>query len=362
MLKQNIILLKERIPIKKIEEPFCKKCMNDIHGERDTCERCKSPHRLVNDWYFNTVRCLGKYNYFENNDYKIPINYLSILISLLKLKTKNKIKANIYAGKLLADGLFQIFNKFSHIYDESRYLAYSPNFDKKQKSHCDYIVEPLLKRLKKEGFDIFNIVGNIERVKYIGKNKEKLYDKRFEDIKGVHNVSGIDLNDAKVIIIDDVYTTGSTSWDLSRALREQNAGEINVLAAGRNIFYNKWIEKDYENFNDLILYFSNLDIDRKRSLIDKVEITKLVMLKNNQINACIKGSNNDYQLLIDFKDQKIKHNCHDFVNNKKFISKRFCKHITKVFIDIREEKGDQLATSLLHQIYMNLDKWVFGDF
>jgi len=271
---------------------------------------------------------------------------------------------NEYAGELLADGLFQIFNKFSDIFENSLYLAFSPKFDKSLKNQCDYIVDPLLKRLKKEGIKIVNISNKIKRVKNVGKNMGKNVDQRFLDIEGVHKVNGIDLKGAKVIIIDDVYTIGSTSWDLSRALKEQNAGEINVLAAGRHILYNKWIEKEYSNFDVIILYFSNLDIDRTKKNIYKVKIKELkefTLSKDTQIVACIKGSSGDYKLLIDFTHQKIEHDCYDFIQNKKN-SKRFCKHITKVFIAIRDDKGDQVAESLLKEIYNNLDEWEFKEF
>ena len=360
MLKQNRILLEERIPIKTIEEPFCKKCMDNVDTGKDYCKTCEYPHPIVNDWYFNKVKCLGKHNNHEYNNFKIPINILSILISLLKFN--RNVKTNEYAGKLLADGLFQIFIKYSHVFENSSYLAFSPKFDKSEKNQCDYIVGPLLRRLKDIGINLVNIGRKIERVKDVGKNTGKDFDQRFIDIKGVHKVNGIDLKGAKVIIIDDVYTTGSTSWDLSRALKEQNAGEINVLAAGRHILYNKWIENEYSNFDDLILYFSDLDIDRDKTKIDEVKIKEFNKSKDNQINACFKGSSSEYQLLIDFKSKRIKHNCYDFVQNKKHYYKRFCKHITKVFIRIRAQEGDKSAESLLNQIYNTLDEWMFEDY
>ena len=359
MLKKNRILLEERIPIITIEEPFCKRCMDNVDTGKDRCETCKSPPSNVNDWYFNKVICLGKHNYYKVNNFKIPINILSILISLLKFN--RNIETNKYAGRLLADGLFQTFNKFSHIFDNSKFLAFSPKFDKSEKNQCDYIVDPLLRRLKEKGINLDNIGSEIERVKDVGKNIDKLFNQRFLDIEGVHKVNGIDLKGAKVIIIDDVYTIGSTSWDLSRALKEQNAGEINVLAAGRHILYDKWIEKEHRNFDDLILYFSDLDIDRDKIKIDEVNIKELNRSGVNQITACFKGSSSEYRLLIDFKAKRIKHNCYDFVQNRKYY-KRFCKHITKIFIKIRAQEGDKSAGSLLNQIYNDLDKWVFEDY
>lgn len=360
MLKENRILLGEKIPIKIIEEPSCAKCMNNINAGEELCGTCESPPSIVKDWYFNKVKCLGKYKYYGDSSFKIPINILSILIGLLKFN-KNFIRINEYAGNLLADGLFQVFNRFFYVFENSRFIAFSPSFDESIKNQCEYIINPLLTRLKEKGIKLVNITSNVERVNDVGENKDKSFLQRFQDIKGVHKVNGIDLKGAKVVILDDVYATGSTSWDLSRALKEQNAGEINVLAAGRHILYNQWIEKEYNNFNELILYFSNLNIDRTRRKIEDVEIKELNISKENNIDACFRSSSVEYQLLINFKGKSIKHNCYDFVNNKIY-NKRFCKHITKVFIDIRDEKGDEFTASLLYQIYMNLDKWVFKDF
>jgi len=50
------------------------------------------------------------------------------------------------------------------------------------------------------------------------------------------------------------------------------------------------------------------------------------------------------------------------VQNKKFYNKRFCKHITKVFIKLRAQEGDKLAESLLNQIYNTLDELMFEDY
>lgn len=360
MLKKDRILLEERIPIKTIEEPFCRRCMDNIDTEKTLCGTCESPPSIVNDWYFNNVKCIGKYNYFNDNDFKIPINILSIVVGLLKFN-KSFIRINEYAGNLLADGFFQIINNFSNVFEDTKFLAFSPNFDKSEINQCSYIINPLLTKLDKIGINIVDITGNIERVKDVGKNKNKPLIQRFQDIKGVHKVNGIDLNGAKTVIIDDVYTTGSTCWDLSRALKEKNAGEINVLAAGRHILYNEWIETKYNNFYELILYFSNLDFDRKRKIIDKVKIEEISISQENQINAWFKGSLDEYRLIINFKDKLVKHNCYDFVE-KKCYNKRFCKHITKTFIKIKAEKGEELAKSLLNQMYKSLDEWVFEDY
>jgi len=88
MTKTNLIYLKGNIPIRIINEPYCQKCMDNVDTGKNHCKTCKYPHPIVNDWYFNKVRCIGKYKYYGGHNFKIPINILSILVSLLKYKKK----------------------------------------------------------------------------------------------------------------------------------------------------------------------------------------------------------------------------------------------------------------------------------
>ena len=57
----------------------------------------------------------------------------------------------------------------------------------------------LLKILKKRGFDIKNITDKAERIRDVGKNKNKPLEQRFTDIQGVHKINIDNLNGEKVL-------------------------------------------------------------------------------------------------------------------------------------------------------------------
>ncbi len=361
MQRDEKIYLEGKIPVRLIQQPFCKICMDNVNQGEVVCYSCENPLPIVEDWYFNKVICLGKYHSYDNKDglsNKIPINIISNLIYILKFKETKNFK--VYAGKLLADGLFQLINKNPEIFKNTKYITASPNFNKFRKINCEYVIIPLLKKMNKNGFDIENILNNTERLREVGENKNKLLDQRFNDIYGVHNIVGKDFAGKDVLIIDDVYTTGSTVWDLARALKERNAGEVNVLVVGRAIGYNSWKVPENFEFGELILYFSFLDIDRAPKKINDVKVTHLEVL-DNIIQASFQGSEGDYQLIIDFKNEVLKHNCRDFIHNRMRI-KKFCKHITKVFVDLKEQNSQSYVKNLLNSIYLCLDRWEFKEF
>ncbi|HEC37718.1 hypothetical protein LCGC14_0720290 [marine sediment metagenome] len=361
MQRNDKIFLDKKIPIRSIQKPFCKKCMDSINQGEDKCYNCKHPPPIVEDWYFNKVLCLGIYHSYGNDDdfsNKVPINIISNLIYLLKFKKTKNFKN--YAGKLLADGLFQLITKNLEIFKNTKYITASPNFNKFMKINCEYIIIPLLKKMNKNGFDVENALNNTERLREVGENKKKLLAQRFNDIYGVHNIVGKDFAGKEVLIIDDVYTSGSTVWDLARALKERNAGKINVLVVGRAIRYNSWKVPQNFDFDELILYFSYLDIDRVPRIIDDVKVTQLEVLED-RIIASFQGSEGDYRLLIDYKNKIIKHNCRNFIHNRMRI-KKFCKHLTKVFIDLRDQNTRFYVKNLLNSIYLCLDRWEFKEF
>ena len=353
--------LEGRIPIRLIQEPFCLKCMNQVEKGQDLCAICSSPPDIVKEWYFNEVKALSIYHAYEIGNYKIPINILSELISLLKFKKGERFKK--YAGKLFADGMSHIFMQKVDLFENTAYITIPPKYNREEKNQCIYLVNPFLKKLKKLGFILQSIIENTIKLKDTGKNKGKTLEERFNDIQGVHQIEVENLHEKDVLIIDDVFTVGSTVWDLSRALKEVNAGVINILVAGRHMLFNEWPIPELMwskelSFEDLIMYFSRLDMDREIRKIKNVKLKTLDRVNSETIASIITGSGQDYNLLIDLKNKIVKHDCPNYIN-KRAKNKKFCKHITKAFLDIEEEFGEQYTTKILKLIYLHLDKWEF---
>lgn len=353
MTKTNVIYLKGDIPIKIINEPYCKKCMSPYNDNSTSCYTCSNPPFDNDEWYFNEVKALGIYRNYEK---KIPVNILTEVINILKFRKEKTSKR--YAGDLIADGLFKLSKTYPELIDDTDYITIIPKFNTTEVNQCDFILLPLIKKFKASGFEIQDISSKVVRLRDIGEHKYKKLFERFDDIKGIHRVDISNLKKSKVLIIDDIYTTGSTTWDLARALKEKNAGEINILVAGRNFGYENWPTFKDLSFDDLLLYFSYLDLHRNRNKITNVEIKSLSIDENNNVHSLLEGTTRDYQLFIDFDNKTLRHDCTDFLIERKG-RKRFCKHITKVFFQIKENYGLDKSYKLLSLIYHHLDKWDF---
>ncbi len=352
MTKTNLIYLKGKIPIRIINEPYCQKCMNPYSEDQSLCYTCANPPFDEDGWYFNEVKALGIYHNYE----KIPINNLTEVVNILKFRKQKSFKK--YAGDLIADGLFQLTKLYPKLIEDTAYITIIPKFNTTTVNQCSFILTPLIKKFKTSGLEIQDISNKVVRLMDIGEHKHKKFLQRYDQIKGIHRVDIHNLDNNKILVLDDIFTTGSTVWDLARALKKKNAGEINILVAGRHYPYENWPVFKELNFDDLLLYFSYLDMHRDRKKIDKVVIKHLSIDENSQIYSLIEGTRRNYQLIIDFENKILRHDCTDFLTDRKW-SKRFCKHISKVFLQMKEVRGLDYSQSLLGLIYHKLDKWVF---
>jgi len=352
----DIILLDDKVPIRSIRKPFCKKCMNLCNEGVEFCEYClQKPHPIERDWFFNRNVSLGVYNTYSNENYnKIPLNIISKMILTLKGNVE-KPKKN--TGIIISKGLFSMINKFPFLLSDKTYLVIPPKYKKQEVNQCMHFLKPFMKILDENGFIYDNISDKLRRIKDVGKSREKNRKQRFLDIRGVHQLKEMDLMGNNVLILDDVLTTASTIWDISRELKEKNAGEINVLTLGRNLIGNgndmeADISKDM-SIDELLIYFSNLDVILDPKKIDKVGLEDIYV--DDLILKCRCKS---YEIEIDFRNKVLYHNCTDFTR-RRFRSKGFCKHITKLFLELKLKKGENFAREKLFSIYKSLLKWDF---
>jgi predicted amidophosphoribosyltransferase len=356
MSKNITICLDGKIPIRVINKPYCQRCMNALVEGQRFCDICVNPPFDGDNWYFNEVKALGIYHNYKTSDYQIPINNLTELVNILKFRQHNKFKK--YAGELIADGLFQLTQTYPKLIEDTTYITIIPKFNTTEVNQCDFILKPLMTKFSESGSEIQDISSTVVRIMDIGEHKYKNLNERYDGIKGIHRVDISNLEMNKILILDDILTTGSTVWDLARALKEKNAGEINIIVAGRHYQYEKWPIAMGMEFDNLLLYFSDLDLHREKKKIDKVCIKSLSVSENKQISSIIKGTKKEYRLIIDFEKKILNHNCTDFLMDRKW-KKRFCKHITKVFLQMKEDYGLDYSQNLLELIYQQLDKWIF---
>ena len=348
------ILLKGKIPVRLIQEPYCKRCMNHVEGGEEYCGFCIEGPPTGGEWLFNKSVSLCNYKTYPNIPYNnIPKNILSRMILSLKGSVK-KHKKDI--GDFLADGLFQIAKRYPFLIEDLSYIIIPPKNNKEEENQCKHILNPLIKKLNNEGIKVKDLSGKIKRNKDIGKIRDKnSTELKYKTMMGVHELNEKDLHNAKVLILDDIITSRSTIQDISRALKERNCGEINVLSVGRTFLESGDIETFSTDLNyfELLTYFSKCDLQLEPSKIEDVEIIEHKFDDNVIETKC-----GTYDIRIDFNKKEIKHKCVDFERTR-LMNKSFCKHITKVFIHIKELNGEEKATELLNSIFSNILDWKF---
>ena len=343
----RIFIGNEKIPIHLVRKPYCDKCMNEVSAGESLCHFCKELPPNGDDWYFNKVVCMGTYEHDDSGGKSVPLNLLSRLVWMFKYGDK---KQQGNAKRVLGDGLRQVSGLFPFLIDGVQYLVASPKFDKSERAFGEVLIDLLIKNCPSlAGKDITSIV---QRLRDEGDIKLEKRETRFEKMAGIHHVDIPDLHGQKVLILDDVFTSGATSWDLSRALKDRNAGEINVLALARasnftNIVY---------DFKELLMFFSGFDSINESKNINDVPIVNL-SITNTSIKCIAKGTQN-YEIMIDTDDKIVLHDCENF-QHKRVNNKEFCKHITKLFLELSQKRGVDFATQLLETIYRDLPTWRF---
>ncbi|MHA1149280.1 MAG: hypothetical protein ACTSR8_13680 [Promethearchaeota archaeon] len=109
-----------------------------------------------------------------------------------------------------------------------------------------------------------------------------------------------------------------------------------------------------------------------KAFLDKGTLNRAASISNNSVNlmlidpkkgiikAKISGSKeNVYHFEYNKITRTITHNCQDFTN-KRLYNKKFCKHITKVFL-ILKDKQEERAVKFLEYLAEDIDNWMFQE-
>ncbi|MFW9820332.1 MAG: hypothetical protein ACFFE5_12045 [Candidatus Thorarchaeota archaeon] len=119
------------------------------------------------------------------------------------------------------------------------------------------------------------------------------------------------------------------------------------------------ISKKSTNFSVLLNAFvDKATLNRSVSVSDTAfEILKFDHAKGI-IKAKVKGSKEEpYIIEIDTNAKRLHHNCHDF-ESRRVDTKKFCKHITKLFL-LLKERNEKDAEFFLNNIAENIEIWDF---
>ncbi len=209
--------------IELIEPPFCHRCgwpfpssQTLEYSPAHTCSHCGEMERC-----FEFARSLGPYR-----------GKLREAINVLKFQEKASV------GIFLADLMFKNYEKL-----------FSLTFENEgQPDAVDYVpLHPV--RWRERGYDQTRILAvalarhlripvleALRRVKASKPQTELRGEARRRNVKGVFAPApGAQVKGLRILLIDDVFTTGATLCEAANALRKAGAGEVWVYTVARTL-------------------------------------------------------------------------------------------------------------------------------
>ncbi|MCF7907407.1 MAG: ComF family protein [Candidatus Omnitrophica bacterium] len=198
--------------IKFLKPPLCRYCLRKIdEPEKLTCNKCKTK-------LYPYMRAISA------TEYKEP---LTKLIQLFKYRNCD------YLGDLLAQLIIK------HL-EDIQFSAY--------RYHCITAVPLHRYKLKMRGYNQAEVLANflsnhfniplrndIISVTRFRPSQTKLARlKRQNNVKGIFNASNA-VKNLNLILVDDIFTTGSTIFACSEALKEKGANIITALTLSKTV-------------------------------------------------------------------------------------------------------------------------------
>ena len=193
-------------------ENYCIICKDDdCFG---LCNTCRKSIKVINEVYQDEIISYGYYG-----------GVLKDLI--LKLKYKN----NFTAGDILAEFLEEyIVKNFKY---KEYIITYIPLSKKSKKNRgfnqCEYIAKKISRDLSIEVLDI------LTKQKETKEQKTLKRDERYENIKDAFTIEkGLGIKNYKIILIDDVTTTGATLQEAYKLLKKFEVKDIKLLTLAKS--------------------------------------------------------------------------------------------------------------------------------
>lgn len=188
-----------------------------ICGEEDCfgiCNSCKKSIKLIGEAYQGEIISCGYYG-----------GVLKELI--LKFKYKNDFTAGDILAELLEEYIVKKFDYKEYV------IAYIPLSKKSQKARgfnqCEYIAKKIAGNLEIEAIEL------LIKVKETKEQKKLKKDERFQNISEAFGVKkGINIKNKKIILIDDVTTTGATLQEASKLLKKFDISDIKLLTLAKS--------------------------------------------------------------------------------------------------------------------------------
>lgn len=213
-------------PIKKYNTySMCKECFTNIHFILDGCTKCGKPivnYSLEQQSIEGCGHCLNKTFYFDKAISCIEYSDFSKKL-IFKFKYSNQTYMGKYISKIMKEKL-EIENiKFD-------YILFVPLHKKRQNKRGFNQSEKIAKNLSRLiDVPVLDILIRKEHTKKLYKLKKI---DRQKELKNAFDIkeSNYKLNNKRILLVDDIFTTGVTVNEISKVLKLNGVDKVFVIS------------------------------------------------------------------------------------------------------------------------------------
>ncbi|MGH7886009.1 MAG: ComF family protein [Thermodesulfobacteriota bacterium] len=214
--------------------PLCENCINEIEflDLKDCCVSCGAPfNHIVKDEKSEAlcIRCIRKEFHFERAR-SIVIHQGLVKNLIHKFKYREKIVLKGALTQLITERFPSGFSSFDTAIPVPLYIK---KLRKREFNQSSVIAKYIAKKFGCS-FDPFSLVKRLE-------NKSQFeignLNERIKNVAGVFHISNTNsIESRSVLLVDDVFTTGSTINECSKVLLQAGAEKVQVLTLTRAAF------------------------------------------------------------------------------------------------------------------------------
>ena len=222
---ENISCILCNKPIKKINTySLCKDCFKELNFIQDGCIKCGKPiiyHSLEKLDICGCSYCFNKSFYFDKAISCIEYSDISKSM-ILGFKYKNKTYMAKYISNIMKEKLDLENIKFD-------YITFVPLHKKRMRkrgfNQSEKIAKELGKMIDIPILDCIYRKSNTNRLYNLNRKERKIELKNAFLVKENINYA----NGKNILLIDDIFTTGSTVNEISKILKLNNVNKIFVM-------------------------------------------------------------------------------------------------------------------------------------
>lgn len=208
---KNYFIRSDGKKIEILHKPYCEKCSLPVPSEYTQCVKC---HNYPDPIYFE-ARAVGLYRTDSEDD--------TLTTEIGQLKQDSSL------AEILGECMvYAMENRFPHLKNVDFIVAVPPADKKRGYNQTMLLAEYISRKINIPVIDPLFFTEDYRPQVGLG------FSERIENPKGkVKIIENTKLDGKKILIIDDLFTTGGTLNECCKVLLEHGASEVKALVLGR---------------------------------------------------------------------------------------------------------------------------------